>query len=163
MRLIDIISEEDIIPDLKASTKEGAIEEMVEYLVSMKKIAPKDKEKAIQEILEREKLGSTGIGNGLAIPHKKESQVTKKVIGVFARSSRGIDYGAIDGEKTHLFFLLFYPPASEEERSAHLAILKKLALLGRDSNFCRFLRESSTRQDIYELIEEIDEKITAQV
>ncbi|RME74727.1 MAG: PTS sugar transporter subunit IIA [Planctomycetota bacterium] len=160
MKLVDMIAEEDILVELSSTSKEGVIEELVNQLVATKKIAKENKEAAIQEILEREALGSTGIGNGLAIPHNKKSKITNTMVGAFGRSTHGVDYGSIDGENSYIFFLFFVSQdMSTREDQPHLKILKKLSLLGRDSNFCRFLKEAKSQKEIHELLEEIDEKM----
>lgn len=163
MKLTDIIAEEDILTELTSQSKEGVIEELVGHLVSTKKISKENQKAAFDEILSREKLGSTGIGNGLAIPHNKKSKISETMVGAFGKSAEGIKYGAIDGEPSFIFFLFFAPESfSQREDQPHLKVLKKLSMLGQDSNFCRFLRDSKDQKEIYELIEEIDQKMATQ-
>ena len=140
---------------LSAADKNGVIAELVALLVERGKIEKKDEEAIVQAIQKRESLGSTGIGHGLAIPHAKASPHVKSLIGAFGRSSRGIDYGAIDGEPCNLFFLMVSPANGVD---AHLKILKKLAGLGRDQTFCRFLAEAKDEEEVMSLLKEAEER-----
>lgn len=160
MKLTDIVSKEDVIEQLVSTTKEGVIEELVGYMVERGKISKEDREGVMGEILSRESLGSTGIGNGLAIPHYKKSKYVQEVVAVFGKSAQGIDFSSLDGELSYLFFLFISPEKYSETDPPHLKILKKLSLLGRDNDFCRFLREAKSREEIYELIEEIDQNLS---
>ena len=140
---------------LEATDKAGAVAELVAVLADHGKIEKKDVEAVTQAILKRESLGSTGIGHGLAIPHAKASPLVKGLIGAFGRSTRGIDYGAVDGEPCTLFFLMVSPAAGVE---SHLKILKKLASLGRDAHFCRFLADAKDEDEVMALLKEAEER-----
>lgn len=140
---------------LDSADKTGAISELVTLLVSRGKVDKKDQEAVTQEIMKRESLGSTGIGHGLAIPHAKASKLVKGLVGAFGRSTRGIDYGAIDGAPCNLFFLMVSPQGEVE---SHLKILKKLASLGRDAHFCRFLVEAKDEDEVMALLKEAEER-----
>lgn len=141
--------------NLKATDKAGVIAELVALLVERSRIEKKDQDAVAQAILKRESLGSTGIGHGLAIPHAKASPLVGEIVGAFGRSAKGIDYGAIDGEPCNLFFLMVSPQNGVE---IHLKILKKLANLVRDANFCRFLREAKDEDEVIGLIREAEER-----
>lgn len=141
--------------EIEALDKTGAISELVGLLAKGGKIERKDVDAVTQAILKRESLGSTGIGRGVAIPHAKASPLVKGLVGSFGRSKRGIDFGAIDGEPCRIFFLMISPPNGVEE---HLKILKKLAGLARDDNFCRFLLEAKELEDVFSLLKEAEER-----
>lgn len=121
MKIEDILRKELIILDLQATSKIAAIEEMSTLLAEKQVIS--DKETFITEILKREELGSTGIGDGIAIPHAKTEVVTRPSI-VFARSQIGIDYDSLDGKKAFLFFMIATPAESSD---AHLKLLSQLS------------------------------------
>jgi mannitol/fructose-specific phosphotransferase system IIA component (Ntr-type) len=153
--MLSFLSKDLIKLKLDAADKTGAITELVALLAERGKIDKKDQEAVTQAILKRESLGSTGIGHGLAIPHAKASPLVKTLIGAFGRSARGIDYGAVDGAPCTLFFLMISPPGGVD---AHLKILKKLASLGRDAHFCRFLQEAKDEEEVMSLLKEAEER-----
>jgi len=109
MKLSDLLAEESVIPDLKATDKTGVLEELVEVL---RKHDPSlDKNALVKVLLERERLGSTGIGDGIAIPHGKFYGVDRPIIS-FGRSRKGLEFDSVDGEPAYLFFLLVAPENS---------------------------------------------------
>lgn len=108
----------------------------------------KNKKAFLRAVLERERLGSTGIGNGVAIPHAK-SKVIKDFILVFAKSKEGINFGALDGEEVHLFFMLASPQDSIGE---HLKILAKIAHLMKDKFTIELLRRAKSKKEILGII-----------
>ncbi|MDH3974392.1 MAG: PTS sugar transporter subunit IIA [Deltaproteobacteria bacterium] len=152
MKILDILKEELIIAELKASAKKEAIEEM-------SRIAVKHDERLqfdtlMDVLLEREKLGSTGIGDGVAIPHGKVGNIDE-VIAVFARSSEGVDFDSMDGKKTHLFFLLIAP---ENSTGAHLKALARISRLMKEPNFRMGLMEAKSREELYRAFADEDSK-----
>ena len=102
MKLSEILEENHIIPDLKAGDKKGVLEEMAETIVSHEPSV--DKRSLVRVLLERERLGSTGIGEGVAIPHGKFDGISRPVIS-FGRSRKGLDFESMDGQPAFLFFL----------------------------------------------------------
>lgn len=150
MKLMDILDRKAIIPDLKETNKEEIIREMVSKLVAMGVI--KDGEETVRILLERESLGSTGIGEGVAIPHGKSKEV-KKIVAVFGRSHEGVDFEALDGELVYLFFLLVAP---ENSASEHIKALARISRLLKDSNFRKKLKLAKTGEEISEIISEED-------
>ncbi len=152
MKFADFICHEAIIPNLQAETKEAVILEMVGSLVNANKISEDDRDSIIAAIMEREELGSTGIGRGVAVPHTKHSSVDKPV-GTVAVSKTGVDFDSLDGEKVMLLFLLVSPP---DRPSDHLRALENVSRQLRDDTFCRFLKQSATAKDIQQLLEEAD-------
>lgn len=153
--MLAFLSRETVKLRVDATDKSGVISELVAVLAAAGKIDKKDIDVVTASILKRESLGSTGIGNGLAIPHAKASPHVKGLVGVFGRSERGIDYGAVDGEPCRLFFLMVSPANGVE---VHLKILKKLATLARDKTFCRFLGEAKDDEELLALLREAEER-----
>jgi PTS system nitrogen regulatory IIA component len=151
MKITDILGEDSIIEELTSRDKKGVLEELVSVLVEHGRL--KDTEKSVQVLLERERLGSTGIGDGIAIPHGKLSQINS-IICSFGRTRAGIDFQSIDEKPTHLFFLLLAP---EDSASEHLQALARLSRLLKDEQLRKRLLEANTKKDIYRIIAEEDE------
>jgi len=152
MKLSDLIHEQNVIPDLKAKDKKGVLEELVDTLI--KQEPSLDKNALVKVLLERERLGSTGIGDGVAIPHGKFPGITQPSIS-FGRSRKGLDFDSMDGEPTHLFFLLVAP---ENSASIHLKALARIAKILKNSAFRKELMDVSGRQDLYRKIIQNDEE-----
>lgn len=152
MKLSDLIHEENVLPDLKAKDKKGVLEELVDTLV--KQEPSLDKNALVKVLLERERLGSTGIGDGVAIPHGKFPGITQPSIS-FGRSRKGLDFDSMDGELAHLFFLLVAP---ENSASVHLKALARIAKILKNSAFRKELMEVSGRQELYRKIIQNDEE-----
>jgi PTS system nitrogen regulatory IIA component len=146
MRLSELLEENSIIPDLKAKDKKGALEELAQAMVDQKPYL--DKGDLVNVLLDRERLGSTGIGDGVAIPHGKFHGIERPIIS-FGRSRRGLDFESMDGEPVHLFFLLVAP---ENSASIHLKALAKIARILKNSSFRKVLIEAQTQKEIYETI-----------
>jgi len=111
-----------------------------------------DKEKPVQVLLERERLGSTGMGDGIAIPHGKLKEI-QGIICSFGRSREGIDFQSIDEKSSHLFFLLLAP---EDSASEHLQALARLSRILKDAQSRKRLMEAASKEEIYRLIAEED-------
>jgi PTS system fructose-specific IIA component/PTS system nitrogen regulatory IIA component len=152
MKFSVFISPKAIRSELTSSTKEGVIAELVDALVSAGDIKADDKDDIVKAILKREELGSTGIGRGVAVPHTKHASV-EKLIGTVGVSAEGLDFESLDGQKASLFFLLVSPP---DRPGDHLRALENISRQLRDDQFCRFLRQSKTADDIQQLLEEAD-------
>jgi len=152
MKLNEFVISEAIIPDLEAASKEDAIRLMVSSLKTSGAIPEADEEGIISAILKREELGSTGIGNGVAVPHTKHPSVDRLVATV-ALSKSGVDFASLDGEDVFILFLLVSPP---DRPGDHLRGLENISRHLRNQTFCSFLRQSSTRKDIIELLDEAD-------
>ena len=103
-------------------------------------------------LAEREKLGSTAIGNGVAVPHAKIDGIKQTML-AFGRSEAGVDFNALDGEKTHLFFMLISP---KEDIGAHLKILAKISHLIKDKFTLSLLRKAANKEDILKIISGIE-------
>jgi PTS system nitrogen regulatory IIA component len=152
MKLSDILEEDNIIPDLKARDKKRTIEELTEAIV--KGNPSLDKDSLIRVLLERESLGSTAIGDGVAIPHGKYPGISTPIIS-FGRSRKGLDFESMDGQPVFLFFLLIAP---EDSASIHLKALARIAKMLKDSNFRKVLIEATTKKELYKIIIHNDEE-----
>ncbi|MBN2034503.1 MAG: PTS sugar transporter subunit IIA [Deltaproteobacteria bacterium] len=152
MKLSEIFQEDTVLPDLKAKDKKGVLEELVEPVVQHEPHL--DRNALIHVLVERERLGSTGIGNGVAIPHGKISGISQPRI-AFGRSAKGLDFESMDGEPTHLFFLLLAP---ENSTSLHLQALARIAKILKNSAFRKDLLEATGRNEIYRKIIQNDEE-----
>src|SRR5437870_13323846 len=113
-----------------------------------------DEKRVLEVLLEREKISTTAIGEGVAIPHGKLPGV-ERVLGVFARSPEGVDFASLDGEPTHLFFTLIAP---EDAAADHLKALARISRLLKDETFRRRLIEGKTSQEIFQTIAQEDQK-----
>ena len=153
MKFADFICQEAIITDLEAEGKPEVIRQVVSALVSAGKIEEQEHDGIIEAILKREELGSTGIGRGVAVPHTKHSTV-EKLFGTVAVSPGGVDFESLDGEKVHLLFLLISPL---DRPGDHLRALENISRQLRDDTFCRFLKQSTTPDDVWQLLEEADD------
>jgi mannitol/fructose-specific phosphotransferase system IIA component (Ntr-type) len=154
MRMSDFVVREAIIPDLKATTKEGVIREMVESLRAAGQFKTGDPEDTIKAILKRELLGSTGIGRGVAIPHTKHTSV-ERLVGTVALSRSGVVFDSLDGEPVHVFVLLVSP---QDRPGDHLRALENVSRTLRDDGFVRALRSATTREQIWALLDESDQQ-----
>ena len=152
MKIVEILDEGAIVEEISSRDKKGVLEELVGVLVKEGRVP--DGKEAIQVLLEREKLGSTGIGEGIAIPHGKLPDL-KNVVCAFGRSRSGIDFEAVDNRPVHLFFLLLAPENSAGE---HLKALARISRLLKDNHFRQRLLEAKDKKEIYEIIVEEDEK-----
>lgn len=153
MKLSDILNQNHVIPDLKAKDKKGVLAELVDVIVSSDPTL--DKNSLVKVLLERERLGSTGIGDGVAIPHGKFQGLKHPIIS-FGRSRKGLDFDAMDGEAVFLFFLLVAP---EDSASIHLKALAKIAKIIKSRSFRNVLMQVPTREEIYQTIILNDEQL----
>lgn len=150
MKITDILDKDSVIEKLTSRDKKGILEELVSVLVENGRLA--DKEKPVQVLLERERLGSTAMGDGIAIPHGKLKEI-QGIICSFGRSREGIDFQSVDEKPSHLFFLLLAP---EDSASEHLQALARLSRLLKDAQSKKRLMEAASKEEIYRLIAEED-------
>ena len=150
MRMSDFVVREAIVPELTANTKEGVIREMVNSLRSNGYFKGGEPEDIVKAILKRELLGSTGIGRGVAIPHTKHTSVDR-LIGTVALSKAGVNFDSLDGEPVYVFFLLVSP---QDRPGDHLRALENVSRCLRDDGFVRSLRQATTREAIWDLLQE---------
>ncbi|MEW5802071.1 MAG: PTS sugar transporter subunit IIA [bacterium] len=146
MKVLDYLPEEVIEADLKAETKVGVLKELVQLLVNNHQV--KDANKALEVLLEREKLGSTGIGDGVAIPHAKFNDI-KTLVAAFGRSPKGINFESLDNKPAHLFFLFLAP---ENSATLHLKILARISRLLKKTTFREALMQAKGSKEIYQAI-----------
>ena len=152
MKITELMNRDLIIPTVLAKTKKEALKELVDCVV--KKESEVDSGELLRVLLEREELGSTGIGDGIAIPHGKIRRI-KNLIVSFGRSLDGLDFQSMDGKPTHIIFLLVAP---ENSAGIHLKALARISRLLKDSAFRKNIMEATTSQEIFEIIAQEDEK-----
>ena len=150
MNIVDLLAAERIMPDLQANNKRGALEELAKTLVN----GPDglSLQTVMEVLLDRERLGSTGIGDNIAIPHGKLPQLSQLKLS-FGRSLKGVDFDSMDGKPSHLFFLLLAPVNSA---GLHLKALAKISRMLMSQPFRDNLMKASGADEIYRLIAERD-------
>jgi PTS system fructose-specific IIA component/PTS system nitrogen regulatory IIA component len=152
MKLSDFVVREAILPNLQVESKEAAIRAMVSSLKSSGNIPTDDEEGIVAAIMKREDLGSTGIGNGVAVPHTKHPSMDRLVATV-AIAPDGVDFASLDGEAVYILFLLVSPP---ERPGDHLRALEGISRHLRNQNFCNFLKQSKSNSEVMDLLQEAD-------
>ncbi|MDQ0347636.1 MULTISPECIES: PTS IIA-like nitrogen regulatory protein PtsN [Ancylobacter] len=145
MALNDILAPSAVFPTLKVGSKKQALQELSAHAAALLK---RDEREIFETLNQRERLGSTGVGNGIAIPHGKLAKMDK-LFGMFARLDRPIDFEALDGEPVDLIFLLLAPEAAGAD---HLKALARVARLLRDPETARKLRHCRDAQAIHTLL-----------
>ncbi len=153
MKLSDFVVRDAIVVDLQATGKEDSVREIVGSLVQAGSLGEADAEGVIRAIMNREELGSTGIGQGVAVPHTRHPKVDR-LIGTVALSRKGVDFAALDGEPVDILFLLVSPP---NQPGDHLRALENISRHLKDERFVSFLRQAKARADVEELIDEADQ------
>lgn len=151
LKILDFLNPNAVLTELSATTKKGVLEELVGLLAKDGKV--KDAQLTVEVLIEREKLGSTGIGQGIAIPHAKTDQATE-VIAAFGLSRRGVQFDALDGEPVNIIFLLVAPP---DAAALHLKALARISRLLKDKFFRQSLRETKSAAEIMKLIKDEDQ------
>jgi PTS system fructose-specific IIA component/PTS system nitrogen regulatory IIA component len=150
MAMSDFVVREAIVPVLAATTKETAIREIVDSLRATGYVGGDVAEDVVRAILKREQLGSTGIGRGIAIPHAKHPSVDR-LTGTVALSPGGVAFDSIDGEPVYVYVLLISP---QDRPGDHLRALENVVRAMRDDAFVRMLREATTREEVWKIIDE---------
>ncbi|MCS6926559.1 MAG: PTS sugar transporter subunit IIA [Candidatus Binatia bacterium] len=153
MRVVDILTEDLVIPQLQSTTKADVLRELAQHLAAHHPDI--QTEQLVNVLLDRERLGTTAIGEGIAIPHGKLPGL-KGVIAVFGRSLKGIDCHSLDGAPTKLFFLLVAP---EDSAGIHLKALARVSRMLKDKGFRERLLQGRDRTDLYQIIREEDGKL----
>ena len=151
MNILELLDKRMIISQLVSTSKEGVLRELVRAIAQVEKQV--DENRLMEILLERESLGSTGIGDGVAIPHGK-SKDAKRLLASFGRSLAGMDFQSMDGKPTHLFFLLVAP---ENSAGIHLKALARISRLMKENAFRKRLMEASSGDEIYSLFAAEDE------
>lgn len=152
MKITDFLDRKAIKIGIQAADKEGILKELVGILAQAKDLG--DPKAVVKALLERENLGSTGIGQGIAIPHGKTDRV-KELTAVLGISKQGVNFEALDGEPVYIFFLLVAP---KDTAGPHLKALAQISRLLRDSYFCELIKRCQTADDVFELIQREEEK-----
>ena len=145
MEIADLLTPESVLPNLKVTSKKQALQELSKRVSENYGLAERD---VFEILLEREKLGSTGVGNGVAIPHGKMENLDC-LLGYFARLERPINFEAIDERPVDLIFLLLAP---ESAGADHLKALARVSRLMRDKSICKKLRGSDSAEALYALL-----------
>ncbi|HTZ11175.1 MAG TPA: PTS sugar transporter subunit IIA [Candidatus Margulisiibacteriota bacterium] len=154
MQIMDFLSKKAITTDIKSTKKEDVIKELVDVLMNTGDIEKRHRNKLIEALMAREALGSTAIGQGIAIPHAK-SDCVDKLIAAFGLSKKGVDFDSLDGEPAYIFFLLVAP---QDSAGPHLKALARISRLLKDKYFRDTLRNSSDDKSVVKAIIEEDEK-----
>ena len=152
MKITEFLDKRGVRVGLEATEKEEVLKELVEVLASVKDIG--DKKTIVRALVDRENLGSTGIGQGIAIPHGKTDRVNE-LVAILGISRKGVNFESLDGEPVYIFFLLVAP---KETAGPHLKALAQISRLLRDSYFCELLKRCKTADDVYELIRKEEDK-----
>ena len=147
MNLLDILSPRSVVVDLQGETKEAIIEELVDCLDVGEVVT--DRDKVLQAVLEREKIMSTGIGDGIAIPHGK-SEAVVRLAAALGTQKRGVDFEALDGEPGYVFFLLVSPANIS---GPHIKALARISRLLKNDDFKKKLIAASTPEELMIVIE----------
>jgi PTS system nitrogen regulatory IIA component len=154
MDIKDLIKKEYIIEDLKSKTKREVLAELAE--VFKRRNIEADYGSMVEVLLEREKLGSTGIGDGIAIPHGKLAGLENLIIS-FGRSREGVGFDSLDGNPVYIFFLLMAP---ENSAGQHLKALAKISRMLKDRDFRKDLTEAESPEEMYNLIIKKDQTLS---
>ena len=154
MQIMEFLSKKAISTDIKSTKKEDVIKELVDTLIASDEIEKRCRNKLIDALMTRESLGSTAIGQGIAIPHAK-SDCVDKLIAAFGLSKRGVDFDSLDGEPAYIFFLLVAP---QDSAGPHLKALARISRLLKDKYFRDSLRACEDDKSIVKIITQEDEK-----
>ena len=155
MKITQLLTEETIILDVSANSKQGVLTELIEQLDNAGKLT--NKESFMDDILAREAQSTTGIGDGIAIPHAKSSAVKKPAI-AFGRSTDGLDYESLDGQPAHLFFMI---AATDGANNDHLEALSRLATFLMDEKFREKILGATTKEDILKAVNDKETELDA--
>lgn len=151
MKILDVLSHEAICADLKAQDKKGILEELAATVAENTGV---DRDELVRVLMERERLGSTGIGGGIGIPHGKLKALQMLVLG-FGLSRTGVNFESMDGKPTHIFFLLLTP---ENSTGLHLKVLARISRILKNDPFKEKLMAAASTEEIYAAIQEEDEE-----
>jgi PTS system, fructose subfamily, IIA component len=152
MKVSELLKPEFIIPDLKGETKEEVINELINLFKNDPRV--EDIERVRAAVLDREKVMSTGVGKGFAIPHGKTNAV-KEIVGAFGKAKKGIDYDALDGNPVQLIFLLV---GKDNLISTHIKLLSRISRLMNKDDFRHRLTEANSADEIIKLFTEEEEQ-----
>lgn len=148
MSVSDLLSEDVIVSDLDVDSRDDVFEELVSVLEDRGDVG--DADTALGDIRDREDILSTGIGNGVAIPHAKTESVDS-LVAAFGRVPDGVDFKSLDGKPAHLIFLLLSP---QEEAGLHVRALARISRMLKNAEFREQMNEASDAEEIYAIIEQ---------
>jgi len=154
MQIMDFLSKKAIITDIKSTKKEDVIKELVDVLVNAGEVEKRHRNKLVDALMTRESLGSTAIGQGIAIPHAKSDSL-EKLVAAFGLSKKGLDFDSLDGEPAYIFFLLLAP---QDSAGPHLKALARISRLLKDKYFRDSLRACTDDKAVIKIIIQEDEK-----
>ncbi|RJP27948.1 MAG: PTS sugar transporter subunit IIA [Candidatus Omnitrophota bacterium] len=154
MKIMDFLSKKAILTDIKSAKKEDVIKELVELLIESGEVEKRSRNKLVEALMARESLGSTAIGQGVAIPHAK-CDCVNKLVAAFGLSKKGVDFDSLDGEPAYIFFLLVAP---QDSAGPHLKALARISRLLKDKYFRDSLRVSTDDKAVIKIITQEDEK-----
>jgi nitrogen PTS system EIIA component len=152
MKIMEFLNKNAVTVNLKSTDKEGIIKELVDLLAKAEDL--RNREDLVKALLTRESLGSTGIGQGIGIPHAKSCSV-KDLVAAFGVSQKGVNFDSLDGEPAYIFFLLLAP---EESAGPHLKALARISRMLKDKFFRELLRKAKDEKEIIRIIQEEDSK-----
>ena len=153
MKITDFLTLDRVIADLSGKQKSEVLEEMANQLAD--RPAGLDPAQVLRVLQDRERISTTAIGEGVAIPHGKLPTV-EKISGLFARSLQGVDFASLDGEPTFLFFTLIAP---QEAAADHLKALARISRLLKDADLRHRLLAAGNSQELYDIIATEDQKL----
>lgn len=156
MKINDFLCSKAVSPDLKSQTKKDIIVEMVDLLIDSGAVEKKYKDNILEVLMAREALGSTAIGQGIAIPHGK-CDCVKKLVGCLAVSKSGINFDSLDGEPAYIFFLLIAPIDSA---GPHLKALARISRLLKDKYIRDNLKTVKDSKSILQIVEQEDDRLS---
>ena len=145
MNIADLLAPDAVLPALKAQSRKQVVQELAARSHGLTRISER---RIFETLVERERLGTTGVGAGIAIPHGRMTEV-KTIIGIFARLENAIDYEAVDSQPVDLVFMLLAP---ENAGADHLKALARVSRLLRDKAVCEKLRSASTGEALYAIL-----------
>lgn len=154
MKIMDFLEEKAVSANLEATKKQDVIKELLGLLIKAGRVKEKDKSTLMKVLLEREALGSTGIGLGVGIPHGKAACVDELVAAI-GISKKGVDFESLDGEQAYIFLLLLAPANSA---GPHLKALAKISRLLKDKYFRDMLKNAKDEKGILKIIKEEDQR-----
>ena len=154
MNIMGFLDERAVSTQIVSQNKEDVIRELVELLVKGGTIKERDVHRLIQTLMKRESLGSTGIGQGVAIPHGK-SDCVAKLVAAFGISRAGVNFDSLDGEPAHLFFLLIAP---EDSAGPHLKALARISRLLKDKHFRDSLKAAKDEKTLVKILRDEEER-----
>lgn len=154
MKLLGFLEEEAVVLEMQSRTKEDAVRELLQVTIKHGGLAASQLESVYKQVMEREKRGTTGLGDGIAIPHVRECKEVQGLTGAFGRfpAKKGIKYDAVDGNPVNLIFLIL---GGEGTAAEHVKILKTLASLRQNEHFLRFLRDAKDQPSVVDTIKEM--------